>query len=148
MDESTDRTLVETAVFPGRFESLAEIGEFIARVAEAAGFDERGVYAIQLAVDEACSNIIEHAYGGEDRGVIECTCRVDEEDLTVVLRDHGRPFDPSTAPEPVLNACLEEREGGNLGLFFMRRLMDEVRFECVPGSVNVLTMVKHREVAR
>ncbi len=61
-----------TKIFPGEFSSLAEISDFIAENTKLAGFDEMGTYAIQLAVDEACSNIIEHAYGKDLSGVIEC----------------------------------------------------------------------------
>jgi serine/threonine-protein kinase RsbW len=137
----------QTRAFPGRFDSLAAIGEFVSRAAEAAGLDARAVYSVQMAVDEACSNIIEHAYGGEGRGNIECTCHVDEDGLTVVLRDKGRFFDPTSVPAPDLHANLEDRTGGGLGLYFMRQLMDEVHFEFTPGSGNLLTMVKRREEA-
>ncbi|MGD1993827.1 MAG: ATP-binding protein [Anaerolineae bacterium] len=146
MDNTRGESYARSIIFPGRFESLAKIGEFVTRAAEEAGFDAREVYAVQLAVDEACSNIIEHAYGGENRGAIECTCRVVPEALIIILQDRGRPFDPEGVPEPNLDASLEERQGGNLGLYFMRQLMDEVRFERKSGSFNVLTMVKRREV--
>lgn len=135
----------ETTTFPARFESLAGISEFVTQVAAAAGFGERAIYEVELAVDEACSNIIEHAYGGESRGEIHCTCRADERSLTVILRDQGRPFDPSEIPEPDVCAPLQERNAGGLGLYFMSRLMDEVSFEFETGLGNILTMVKYRE---
>ncbi|HEY74411.1 MAG TPA: SpoIIE family protein phosphatase [Thermoflexia bacterium] len=134
----------QTRTFPGRFDSLAAIGEFVTHAAEAAGLDERAIYEVQMAVDEACSNIIEHAYGGEGRGDIECACRTDEHALTVTLRDHGTPFDPTRAPKPDLDAPLDERQVGGLGAYFMQQLMDEMRFEHTPDLGNVLTMVKHR----
>ena len=133
-----------THTFAGRFESLAAIGEFVNRAAEDAGLDERAVYAVQMAVDEACTNIIEHGYGGEGRGDVECTCRISDDNLTVVLRDDGCTFDPTIISPPDLSAALEEREGHGLGLFLMRRLMDEVHFNYESGSGNVLTMVKRK----
>jgi len=135
----------QTLTFPGQYDSLAVISEFVTRAAEAANLDEHGIYAVQMAVDEACCNIIEHAYGGEGRGDVECSCRVNDEGLTVTLRDHGRPFDPSAVPEPDLQAELEDRNVGGLGLYFMRRLMDEVRFESTPEEGNSVTMVKRKE---
>jgi serine/threonine-protein kinase RsbW len=144
-------TKVREREFPGRFESLAEIGEFIRQAAEAAGLDERATYEVELAVDEACSNIIEHAYCCEDdsppseRDDIQCTCRIGDEGLTIVLRDYGRPFDPQSVPEPDRDADLEEREVGGLGLYLMHRLMDEVGFEFTSDDGNVLTMVKRVE---
>jgi len=133
--------------FAGRFDSLAAISEFVGRAAEAARLDERAVYAVQLAVDEACSNIIEHAYGGEGRGDIDITCCIDGDGLTVVLRDYGRPFDPNSVPPPDVHASLEDRNGRGLGLYLMRQLMDEVRFEFTPDAGNVLTMVKRKQAA-
>jgi serine/threonine-protein kinase RsbW len=135
----------QTATFPARLDSLAAISEFVTRAAEAAGLDARAVYAVQLAVEEACANIIEHAYGGEGRGDIECTCRVNENGLTVILRDYGRPFNPTSVPEPDLYASLEDRKIRGLGLYFIRQLMDQVRFEFTADSVKVLTMVKRKE---
>ena len=137
----------QTLVFPGRFESLAAISEFVTDAARAAGLDACAVDAVQLAVDEACSNIVEHAYGGERHGEIKCTCRVNNDGLTVILRDHGRPFDPSLVPEPNTNPTLDDETctGGGLGLYFMRQLMDEVCFEFTPDSGNVVTMVKRKE---
>jgi len=133
-----------TFTFPGRFDSLAAIGEFVACAAEDAGLDARAIYAVQVAVDEACTNIIEYAYGGEGRGEIECTCRINKEGLTVILRDDGCSFDPDCVSEPDLDACLVDREVGGLGLYFMRQLMDEVSFEFEEDAGNVLTMVKRK----
>lgn len=134
----------QTLVFPGRFDSLAAISEFVGRAAEAAGLHERAVYAVQMAVDEGCTNIIEHAYGGQGRGDIEITWRVSPDKLTVILRDYGRPFDPTSVPSPDLETSLKERNARGLGLYLIRRLMDEVEFEFRPDSGNVLTMVKYK----
>lgn len=135
----------QTRTFPGQFDSLADICDFVTGAAEAADLDARAVYAVQVAVDEACCNIIEHAYGGGGRGDVECTCRINGDGLTVVLRDHGQPFDPASVPEPDLEAALEDRSLGGLGLYFVRKLMDEVHFEFAPDAGNVLTMVKRKE---
>jgi serine/threonine-protein kinase RsbW len=144
----TDRLKLDssqTRVFPGLFDSLAPIGEFVTQAARVVGLDAQAVYAVQMAVDEAVTNIIEHAYGGEGRGTNKCTCHLSDDGLTVTLRDQGRPFDPASVPTPDLDADLEDRRVGGLGLYFIRRLMDEVRFEFTPGSGNVLTMVKRKE---
>jgi serine/threonine-protein kinase RsbW len=131
--------------FPGRYESLAGIGEFVHGEAELAGFDSFAIYAIELAVDEACTNIIEHAYGGEDRGNIECDCEITAEGLTIRLHDHGQPFQPEDIPLPDINAPLEEREAHGLGLFFMRKWMDEIHFDFSGNHGNTLVMFKKLE---
>jgi len=134
--------------FPAEFESLEHIDRFVVDAAERAGFDDCTVYQIQLAVDEACSNIIEHAYEGEDRGTIECTLRTEKKGLIVTLRDYGRSFEPESVPDPDIHADIEERTGGGLGLFFIRQIMDEVIFDFDSEKGNVLTLIKLRESGR
>jgi serine/threonine-protein kinase RsbW len=134
-----------TETFPGRYNSLEKISQFVTSAARNAGLNESGVFAVQMAVDEACSNIIEHAYGGEDVGDIICTCDVTPDSLTVTLHDHGRPFNPNEIPEPDLSAPLEERREGGLGLYFMRKLMDVVHFSFSPQIGNTLIMVKRKD---
>ncbi len=132
-------------VFVARRDSLVPISKFVTRAAEKAGLDARAIYQVQMVVEEACDNIIEHAYAGESKGNIECTCVVDQEGLTVILRDHGRAFNPESIPEPDREASLEERETGGLGLYFINQLMDEVTFSFSSDAGNVLTMIKRRE---
>jgi serine/threonine-protein kinase RsbW len=131
--------------FPGRYESLAGIGEFVHAAAKQAGFDAFSIYAVELAVDEACTNIIEHAYGGENRGSIECLCKIIPEGLTIVLHDHGRSFRPEDIPIPDIKAPLEDREAHGLGLYFMRKWMDEIHFDFSGNHGNTLVMTKKLE---
>ncbi len=134
-----------SVTFPGRFASLAKIAETTRKAAHDAGLDDYAIYMVETAVDEASSNIIEHAYGAEGIGDIEITYQITAEGLTVLLRDFGKPFDPSQIPEPELNAHLEDRKSNGLGLFFMRKMMDEVHFEFSNETGNVLKMVKRKE---
>jgi serine/threonine-protein kinase RsbW len=131
--------------FPGRYESLAEIADFVKEAATEAGLSNFDIYAVETAVDEACSNIIEHGYQGEGIGEIEISVDITDKGLTIILHDNGRPFDPEAVPDPDLDASLEERESHGLGLYFMRELMDEVHFAFTTENGNTLTMVKHRE---
>jgi serine phosphatase RsbU (regulator of sigma subunit)/putative methionine-R-sulfoxide reductase with GAF domain/anti-sigma regulatory factor (Ser/Thr protein kinase) len=131
-----------TKIFPAQFEVLDSIREFVAESARRACMDEKDVYNVQLAADEAASNIIEHAYAGIPDGQIEISTTVTREALTIVMRDQGKRFDVNEISDPNLDAALEERAAGGLGLFFMRKLMDEVHFEWQPGQGNLLTMLK------
>ncbi len=101
-----------------------------------------------MAVDEACSNIIEHAYGGEGKGNIECTCQHEASGLVIVLHDQGRPFKPEEVEPPNLSARLEERESHGLGLFFIREWMDQVEYLANRSGGNTLTLVKLRGVKK
>jgi len=129
--------------FPGRFESLETISRFVRQAAEDAGLDEMSVYSVELAVDEACSNIIEHAYGAEGKGEIDCSCIIENDGLTIVIKDKGNPFDPDAVPEVNTQQPLEDRKPGGAGVFLMRKVMDMVRFEFTPEG-NVLTMKKKK----
>ncbi|HEX7434113.1 MAG TPA: ATP-binding protein [Anaerolineaceae bacterium] len=135
---------MDTVIVPGRFENLEKISKFVKDVSWSAGFDEMGIYAIQTAVDEACSNIIDHAYGGESSEVIELNCINTKNALKIILRDHGKPFIPESIPIPVKHTRLKDIKEGGLGLYFMHQLMDEVYFEFSPGIGNTLTMIKHK----
>jgi serine/threonine-protein kinase RsbW len=135
---------MSTAKFPGRYKSLAKISDFVMKAARKAELDDSAIYAVQLAVDEACSNIIEHAYGGEGSGEIQCTCTASRNGLTVILRDQGHPFNPDNVPEPRFDVSITDLKPGGAGLFLMRKLMDEVYFDFSPESGNTLTMIKHK----
>jgi anti-sigma regulatory factor (Ser/Thr protein kinase) len=101
------------------------------------------VYSLQLAADEAASNIIEHAYEGVSGASLDVNCEMQGDTLVIVMRDRGRTFDSSKVKQPNLKADLSERQIGGLGVYLMRKLMDEVHYENT-GSDNVLTMIKRR----
>lgn len=133
---------MQTRKFPGRYDSLAKIGEFIEIAAKDAGLDAKAVYAVQVAVDEACANIIDHAYGGEDIGEIEVMCEDQDTCLKVTVRDWGKSFDPDSIPEPDFSVPLQELGSRGAGLMFMRRHMDEVKFHFSRDIGNTCVLVK------
>ena len=130
--------------FAARFEYLDEIREFVGTIARAGGFSDKDVYNIQLATDEAASNIIEHAYENQPDGILDLSCGIRKDAITIILIDHGESFDPSDVPPPDLKADLSDRKIGGLGLFLMRKLMDEVHYESRPDKSNILTMIKRK----
>ena len=134
---------MKTAVFPGSFSSLDEIRSFFSIGAKEAGFSGQALFDILLAADEAASNIIDHAYGGEGKGDIECSYQILESRLELFLKDNGKPFDPDNIPLLDLDVDLESRKPRGLGLFFMKSLMDEVNFSFNGQGGNVLRMVKN-----
>lgn len=133
------------AVYPAVLASLGKISDQVLEAAKKAGLSERAQYDVEVAIDEACANIIEHSYAGEAGGEIECTCLILPEGLKIVLHDTGCFFDPNAVPEPDLQSPLEQRKEGGLGLFFMRKLMDEVIFDPCQGQGTLLTMFKRKE---
>ncbi len=132
------------STFPARFEFLDEIRNFVAEVAREGGFTEKAIYSLQLAADEAASNIIEHAYQGVANASLQITCDMQDDELIITMRDSGKPFDPSNVKQPNLKAGLSKRQIGGLGVYLMRKIMDEVRYESNTKTGNLLTMTKHR----
>jgi anti-sigma regulatory factor (Ser/Thr protein kinase) len=137
--------LSQTRSFPGCFSSLDAISQFFTDAAITAKLGPRAIHAVQLAVEEASSNIIEHAYGGEGHQPIDCAFHVTDHSLTITFHDYGQSFDPHMVTEPDRSSSLEDRNVGGLGLYFIRQLMDEVRFQFESDAGNTLTMVKYRE---
>lgn len=138
---------------PGRYDEVKRLCEFVSAGAAEAGLEDDAIFQIELCCDEAATNIIEHAYGGEDVGDILCTYEVSDTTFTVTLHDHGRPFDPQQVkPPPVFDSTASQTPGevsdqlqvGGLGLHFIRNLMDEVYFTFDPDGGNTLVMVKNR----
>ncbi len=130
--------------FAARFDNLARICEFVTTVSREAGFDEADTHSVELATNEACSNIIEYAYSDVAEGRIECSIETDEKGIAIILRDWGRPFDASEVTEQDFDVPLEELGPRGAGLRLMRGAVDEVVFEPLPGEGNRLTIRKFR----
>src|SRR5512144_91699 len=94
--------------YTAKFEYLDEIREFVGKIARKGGFSDKDVYNIQLATDEAASNIIEHAYQNMPGKILELSCDMQGDVITIVLTDYGESFDPSQVPTPDLKADLSD----------------------------------------
>jgi serine/threonine-protein kinase RsbW len=131
-------------IVPASFTSLEEIRDYFSRAAQEAGLDEEAIFEVQVAVDEAASNIIDHAYEGECESEIECSYEIMKEKLKLNLHDHGKHFDPEKVELPDIMVDPTRRKKGGLGLYFMRQMMDEVNFSFSGDGGNDLTMIKRR----
>jgi len=135
---------MKTETYPGNYTSLEPISQFVIQAAQDAGLNEHEIYQVELAVDEACCNIIDHAYGGENRGDMQCSVEVGDGKLTVTLKDRGRPFDPASVPQPVFNVPIQKLKKRGVGVYLMHKIMDELRYETSPENGNTLVMVKRK----
>lgn len=134
---------MEAITLPAILDSLAQISAFITSATKRAGLDDHSAWQVQLAVDEAATNIIQHGYARPGEGDINLAWHTTSDAFVVTLRDHGRRFNPDDVPAPDITSPLEERQPGGLGIYLMSRLMDSVRFEFDAQQGNLLTMVKH-----
>ena len=96
---------------------------------------------IALALEELLMNVVEHAYGDDQGRSILLALAWHDDTLTAVVEDSGRPFDPTAAPPPDLDAALDDRPIGGLGVHLARSVVDEMRYERA-GDINRVTLSK------
>lgn len=130
-----------TKTFPAVLESLADISAFVNEATHQCKMTEREAWHVQLAVDEAATNIIQHAYGEQPGGSMDIAWDIDAGVLTIVLRDRGARFEPAAVPTPDIHSSFEERQAGGLGIYLMNKLMDEVLYRFDTDG-NELTLRK------
>ncbi len=128
---------------PGQTDNLEVIRNFVAGVAKKVGFDGEEVNKIELAVDEACTNVIEHAYQHNEKQNIDVAVKIDYNKFTVVVTDRGKGFNMEEIELPDMKSYLAEIRVGGLGIYLMKRLMDEVDYHSEPGVKNEVRMVKY-----
>ena len=125
-----------------RLENLPALRRFAVGACRQCGADAAACDAVELAVDEACSNIVLHGYDGREPGPIVVTfeCRADEAVITIA--DFGQPFAPDKLPPPDLASGWEERRVGGLGWHLIQQMMDEVTYQTDAQAGNRLTLRK------
>ena len=120
---------------------LAGLAERIERFGAEQGLAANVVNALNVVLDEAVSNAINHGYDAGVRGEIAVRLRRGADRVEVEVEDDGRPFDPLQVPPPDLTLPLERRPIGGLGIHLIKNLMDEVSYVRRAGR-NVLKMAK------
>ncbi len=132
---------------PSGTEFLSEVRKAVTSCVRSSAF-EGEANKLVLAVDEAVTNVIEHAYAHDLEGesAIEIAIEVDSEKFSAEIRDRGKAFDPTNVELPDIKEHVKKGKRSGLGIFLIRRIMDEVRYLSA-GGVNTLRMVKYAEGA-
>lgn len=133
----------DTISIPSTTRYLGVVRRFVEAHARAFGFPSGAIAELKLAVDEACTNVINHAYLGDDTGTIELRISADTTRFTIIIRDQGHAFDKKRYREPDLLSSLQKRRGGGYGVFIMRHLMDDVTYSR-SGAFNEVHLTKLR----
>jgi anti-sigma regulatory factor (Ser/Thr protein kinase) len=123
-------------------ESLSVFREFISDCCAKFNVPNETVFELKLAVDEACTNVIEHGYKGMDPGSIILSFRIESDRILVQLTDFGHVFEPAEAPKPDLEAALEDRPLGGMGLYLIYQMMDNIDYKSSEDG-NTLTFTKY-----
>ncbi len=123
-------------------QSLPLVNEWIEQCCEEAGLGLDWVMKFQLVIEEMVSNVIFYAYDSQQQeAAIELRFTWEAGTVSILLRDWGKPFDPTAKEDPDITLSADDRPIGGLGIFMVKQLMDEVRYERV-GSSNLLTLQK------
>ena len=120
---------------------VSRLYEFIEEVGNDFSLTPDIVFNLNLVLEEAVVNIINYAYPKEDHQHIYLSAKMRDDSIVLVLTDTGKEFDPTTAPEADVTLSADEREIGGLGIFLIRQIMNEVKYERIEGK-NVLTLEK------
>lgn len=127
---------------PSSTKNLMMIREFVSNICAQAGLNEADTGKVELSVDEACANVIEHAYSQDTSKEVIIRATFDNKDLRIDVEDTGLGFDPSSIQQAEVERLVAERKSGGLGMRLITSFMDEVRYEFEPGQKNVLHMMK------
>jgi len=128
---------------PSHTENLEMIRNFISQLAQKAGLDEMTAMEIEVAVEEACANVIKHAHKSDEAKPLRLQIKIDEQKLTVLVRDQGQGFDPKKLDEQNARELLAKPKPGGRGILMMKMLMDEVHFEAGKGKGMQVRLIKY-----
>lgn len=124
-------------------EHLAEVRKFVANYAKQEGFTPEQITDTRLAVDEAFTNIIKHAYQNDESKTVNLELQFDSEKLCITLSDHGKSFDMASYKFPDVKKQIKNKKRGGMGVYLIHHLMDEVIYRN-KSKKNIIIMCKHR----
>ena len=128
-------------VLKNEIEEISKLEGFMETIGEATGIDLSLVVSLNLALEEAVTNVISYAYPEGQEGTVDIDVRATKEQLEFVISDRGIPFDPTTKEDADITLGVEERPIGGLGIFLVRQLMDTILYE-YKDKKNILTLRK------
>jgi len=139
--------IMDSRVFKSTTTALSDVREFVNERAVRFGFGDKEVSEITLAVDEACTNVIKHAYKGDPETEFEIKIIASGMEFEIVVRDWGATFRPEEVPVPDIRDKMKKHKAGGLGIFLMRKLMDSVEYtgsrDSVERGANEVRLVRY-----
>ena len=136
---SNDITMTESRIFNADVKELNNLFDYTSSLLKMLEFSNRDIIMINTALEEVFVNVANYAY--EVKGTVEVTLSKCRNRVSFIFKDNGKPFNPLTREDPNINASSSEREIGGLGIYMVKKIMDEVTYDYLNGQ-NVLTLVK------
>lgn len=131
----------KSIIFANDISEITRLYEFIEEIGNDFSLSPDIVFNLNLVLEEAVVNVINYAYPKEEHQYIYLSATMKDGSIVLVLTDTGKEFDPTAAPEADINLSADERQIGGLGIFLIRQIMNEVKYERIEGK-NVLTLEK------
>ena len=128
-------------IFPATDEALSEVNSFVESQLEVAGCTMKNQMKIMVALEELFVNVAHYAYDGEEGRVI-LTLDFEGDNMILTLKDSGKPFNPLEKTDPDITLSADERDIGGLGIYMVKKSMDDVSYRYENGQ-NIIT-VSHK----
>jgi anti-sigma regulatory factor (Ser/Thr protein kinase) len=122
-------------------QEIPQLNTFVDEVCEFHGLDPLTSMELNLALEEAVVNVMSYGYPKGTKGYVDISAQSDSSGLKFVIKDSGKPFDPTTKEEVDTTLPAEQRDIGGLGIFLVRKMMDSIKYEYKDGY-NILTLKK------
>ena len=140
-DNTQPETMARHLILHNDIQQIPQLAEFVETIAEEKNLDQTLAMSLNLALEEAVTNVILYAYPDGIDGLVDIEAYIREDCLEFILSDSGKPFDPTAAPEADITLGVDERKIGGLGIYLVRNIMDTVSYRYEKGK-NILTMIK------
>ena len=136
-----ENTIIQSRIFEADVKELNNLFEYSSSLLRILDFSNKDIILINTALEEIFVNVAKYAYEG--KGTVEVTLSKSRDSVKFVFKDSGKPFNPLSKEDPNITASSEEREIGGLGIYMVKRIMDEVTYDYIDNQ-NVLTLVKFK----
>jgi sigma-B regulation protein RsbU (phosphoserine phosphatase) len=123
-------------------QQIPQLADFVGIIAEEMGLEQSLAMGLNLALEEAVTNVILYAYPPGSDGLVDIEAIMRAKSLEFIISDSGIPFDPTQAPMADVTLNVAERPIGGLGIYLVRSIMDSVKYERKDGQ-NFLSMTKN-----